>query len=156
MAGGDHGNHRHVTAELKRRIVELRDEGLSFREIATEVDRDVAAVWRHYKAAMDNVPAPAAEAHAARAEARKEAQLRRIDMQREIHEAIIMAAHKTVTVSGKVLDVEDHGPVMQATDRLVKLDDQEAKLLGLNAKTQIEHTGDLTYRVLGVDTEDLA
>jgi len=155
VAGGDHGNHRRETSELKRRIVELRDQDLSFREIAAIVDRDVAAVWRHYKAAMDKVPAPAAEAHAARAEARKEAQLRRIDMQREIHEAIITAAHKTVTVAGKVLDVEDHSPVFAATDRLVKLDDQEAKLLKLYPKVEIEHSGDLTYRVLGVDAEDL-
>jgi len=155
VAGGDLGNRRRETAELKRRIIELKDEGLSFREIAAEVDRDVACVWRHYTREMEKIPQPAAEAHAARAEKRKEAQLRRIDMQREIHEAIIQQAHKTVTVSGKVLDVEDHGPVFQATDRLVKLDDQEAKLLGLNAKVQIEHGGDVTYRFIGADPADL-
>lgn len=155
MAGGDHGNHRHVTAELKRRIIELKDEGLSFREIAAEVDRSVETVWRHYTREMEKVPQLAAEAHAARAEKRKEAQLRRIDMQREIHEAIIQAAHKTVTVSGKVLDVEDHGPIFAATDRLVKLDDQEAKLLGLNAKTEVNVSGGVKYELVGVDPGDL-
>lgn len=155
MAGGDLGNRRHETAELKARIIRLRDEGLSFREIADEVDRDVACVWRHYKTEMDKVVAPAAETHAVRAEQRKEAQLRRIDMQREIHEAIIMAAHKTVTVSGKVLEVEDHGPIFAATDRLVKLDDQEAKLLGLNAKAEVNHTGEVAYRFIGVDAAEL-
>lgn len=156
MAGGDLGNRRHETAELKARIIRLRDEGLSFREIADEVDRDVACVWRHYKTEMDKVVAPAAEAHAERAEKRKEAQLRRIDMQREIHEAIIMAAHKTVTVSGKILEVEDHGPIFAATDRLVKLDDQEARLLGLNAKTEVNVSGAVKYELVGVDPGDLA
>jgi len=155
VAGGDHGNHRHVTAELKRRIIELRDEGLSFREIAAEVDRSVETVWRHYTTEMDKVPVPAAEAHAVRREKRKEAQLRRIDMQREIHEAIIQAAHKTVTVSGKVLDVEDHGPIFAATDRLVKLDAQEADLLGLKAKIEIDHSGDVTYRFIGASPDEL-
>lgn len=155
MAGGDHGNHRRVTAELKRRIIELKDEGLSFREIAAEVDRSVETVWRHYTREMEKLPQPAAEAHAARAEKRKEAQLRRIDMQREIHEAIIQQAHKTVTVSGKVLDVEDHGPIFAATDRLVKLDDQEAKLLKLYPKIEVEHNGDVTYRFIGASPDEL-
>lgn len=145
----------HEVALLKARIVELRDQGMGFREIAAEVGLSVEPTWRHYQNAMRDVPAPAVEAHATRAEARKEAQLRRIDMQREIHEAIIQSAHKTVTVAGKVLDVEDHGPVFAATDRLVKLDAQEADLLGLKSKTEIEHTGTLKYEILGLDTEDL-
>lgn len=155
MAGGDLGARRHETAELKARIVQLRDEGLSFREIATEVERDTAVVWRHYKAEMDKIPAPLAAAHAERDAARKEAQLRRIDMQREIHEAIIMAAHKTVTVQGRVLDIDDPGPIFAATDRLVKLDDQEAKLLGLNAKTQVDVSGGISYEVVGLASTDL-
>lgn len=155
MAGGDLGNRRHETAELKARIIRLRDEGLSFREIADEVDRDVACVWRHYKTEMDKIPVPDATAHAARAEQRKEAQLRRIDMQREIHEAIIMAAHKTVTVSGKILDVDDHGPIFAATDRLVKLDNQEAELLGLKSEQRVSHSGGVTYEIVGVDMSKL-
>lgn len=146
----------HEVALLRARIVELKDQGLTFREIAVEVGLSVEPVWRHYQNAMEAIPAPAVEAHERRREARREAQLRRIDMQREIHEAIIQAAHKTVTVSGKVLDVDDHGPVFAATDRLVKLDDQEAKLLKLYPKLEVDHTGEVAYRFIGVDPTDLA
>ncbi len=157
MAGGDLGNRRHQTAELERRIVELRDQDLSFREIAAEVGLSLEPVWRHYKNAMNRIPAPAAEAHQARIEARREAQLRRIDMQREVHEAIILAAHKTVTVSGKILDVDDFGPVFAATDRLVKLDAEESDLLGLKTETKVSHTGNLTvtYELPGIDMTKL-
>lgn len=160
MVAGEHGNRRHQTAELRKRIVELRGEDLSFRQIAEEVGLSVATVWQHYQAAMRNIPAAAVAAHEAVRAARLEEQLRRIDMEREVVMNILADNHIIVS-NGKVMyedgaTIGDPAPVLAAVDRLVKLDDQEARLLGLNAKTEISHTGTVKYELAGIDPGTLA
>lgn len=152
MAGGNTSRNEHQVAELRKRIVELRDEGLEFREIADEVDRDVKTVWKHYQNAMRQIPAAAVEEHAKKAAQRLDEQLRRIDMAREMLEPIIFGHHVQVSngiivrpikgrdAAGKPVYGEplaDHEPVMKAIDRLQRLDDQEAKLLGMYPKQTI-------------------
>lgn len=158
MVAGEHGNQRHETAQLRTQIVELRDEGLTFRQIAAEVHRDVATVWQHYQNAMRAIPAAAVAAHEETRRARRDEQLRRIDMERDTVMEILAKTNRTiVTPSGKVIpDVEDDATVLAAIDRLVKLDDQEAKLLGLNAKTEVNHSGTVSYELTGVDPATLA
>ncbi len=155
MAGGDHGNRRHETAELKRRIVELKDEGLSFREVAAEVDRDLHTVWRHYQNAMREIPAAAVEEHQKNVARRLDEQLRRIDMERESVMDVLAKGKRTViTPAGKVIpDVEDDQALLAAVDRLVKLDDQEAKLLGLYPKQAVSisrETSEVDVAVIGL------
>lgn len=159
MADREYGNRRHQSAQLRARIVELRDEGLTFREIAAEVNRDVHSTWTHYQKAMRDIPAPMVAAHAEQVANRREEQLRRIDMEREAVLEVLAARHVTVS-NGKVMyeddaPILDDAPVLAAVDRLIKLDDQEAKLLGLNAKTEISHSGGVKYEVVGVPVEDL-
>lgn len=142
MAGGEHGNQRHETALRRARIVELRDQGLTFPEIAEDIGISHQAAWNHYQKAMRDIPAPIIAAHAQRIEARREEQLRRIDMSREAVIAVLAARHITIS-NGIAVRVDgepilDDAPVLQAVDRLVKLDDQEAKLLGLYAPTRQE------------------
>lgn len=152
MAGGNTRRNEREIAELRKRIVELRDEGLDFREIAAEVGRDVAVVWRHYQAVMRQIPAAAVEEHARKAAERLDEQLRRIDMAREVLEPIVFGHHVQVSngiivrpivgrdTNGKPKYGEpltDHEPVMKAIDRLGRLDDQEAKLLGMYPKQTI-------------------
>ena len=58
MAGGSmRPGKAHDVAENKRRIVEMRDEGLGFREIASALHLDVSTVWHHYQRAMRAIPA---------------------------------------------------------------------------------------------------
>ena len=157
--GRERGNQKHQSALLRARIVELRDEGLTFREIAAEVNRDVHTAWNHYQKAMRDIPAPMVAAHAEQMANRREEQLRRIDMEREAVLEVLAARHVTVS-NGKVMyeDSEailDDAPVLAAVDRLVKLDDQEAKLLGLYAKTEVNVSGGVKYEVVGVPVEDL-
>lgn len=176
MAGGG-GDYTGRTLEIARRrgrVVELRDaEGLPFRAIAEELCVDVHTVYRDYQRARHEAIQLTPEA-LERAEQRKLAQLARIDeqrrdveMQREAVMEVLTARH--VTISNGVLvredgePVLDDAPVLQAVDRLVKLDellmkldDQEAKLLGLYAKTEVNVSGGVTYQVVGLATEDLA
>lgn len=156
---GEHGNTRHVAAENRKRTVELRDQGLSFRQIAAELNLDLHAVWRHYQKAMRDIPAEAIAEHAANQAKRRAEQLERIDMERESVMEVLTAFHVTVS-QGRVVDLDgdpvaDTAPVLAAIDRLVKLDDQESKLLGLYAKTEVNVSGGVKYEVVGVPVEDL-
>lgn len=159
MAGGEHGSERHKAAERRRRVVELRDEGFSFRDIGTELGVSMQRAWQLYQAAMREIPAAAVAAHAEKLAERRDEQLRRIDMEREAVMDVLAARHVTVS-NGQVMredgkPILDDAPVLAAVDRLVKLDDQEAKLLGLYAKTEVNHTGGVTYRIVGVSPEEL-
>ncbi len=153
MAGGNRHRNEHEVAEMRRRIVELRDQGLEFREIAREVGRDVAVVWRQYQRAMRQIPAAAVEEHARKAAQRLDEQLLRIDMEREVLMDIVAKRHVHIS-NGRVVceykgtdpetgkpvygdPYEDDAPTMQAIDRLCRLDDQEAKLLGIYPKQTI-------------------
>lgn len=156
MAGGDFGGSTHQSAELRRRIVELRDQELSFRQIAAEVGRDLNTVWYHYQAAMRQIPAAAVEEHQKKVAARLDEQLRRIDMEREVLMEILAKRHVVISNGHIVSEIvgedeetgrpiygepfEDDAPTMAAIDRLGKLDDQEAKLLGMYPKQQVSIT----------------
>lgn len=155
MAGGEYGNERHQAALRRAHVVELRDQGLTFRDIAVEVGISHQSAWEHYQKAMLDIPASTLAAHQANKAARLEAQLRNIDMQREVFESMLLTAHQTVTVQGRTVDVEDVGPVCSAGTHLGRLDDQEAKLLGLYAKTEVSHEGAVTCRIIGVPEDKL-
>lgn len=157
---GEHGPQRRVGAERRKRVVELRDQNLSFREIASEMGLNLNTVWKHYQRAIREIPAEAIAIHAANQEKRRAEQLERIDMERESVMEVLAAFHVTVS-QGRVVSlddgtlVEDAAPVLAAVDRLHKLDDQEAKLLGLYAKAEVNISGGVKYEIVGVPTEDL-
>ena len=171
MAGGEQDGQRHESALRRVRIVELRDAGLTFREIAEEVGLSLAATWEHYQKAMRQIPAAAVAAHAERVAARREEQLRRVDMEREAVVAVLAARHITISNGHVVSEITGHdddgkpiygdpvlddAPVLAAVDRLIKLDDQEARLLGMYPKQSEVSTGGLVrYVIEHVSAEDL-
>ena len=167
MAGGDYTGRTMEIAERRNRVVEARDaDGLTFRAIAEQEGVDVHTVYRDYQRARRQAIQLTPEA-VERAEQRKLAQLARIDeqrrdveMQREaVMEVLTRDGRTVVTQSGKVLeDIQDDPTLLAAVDRLVKLDellikldDQEAKLLGLYAKTEVNMTAKLVYEVHGLE-----
>lgn len=167
MAGGDYTGRSMAIAARRGRVVEARDaDGLTFRAIAEQEGVDVHTVYRDYQRVRRDTVQLTPEA-AQRAEERKLAQLARIDeqrrdveMQREAVMEVLTARH--VTISNGVLvredgePVLDDAPVLQAVDRLVKLDellmkldDQEAKLLGLYAPARQTVEATVNYTVGG-------
>lgn len=170
MAGGDYGNQAHEAAERRDRVVELRDQHLTFQEIGDQLGISRQRAHELHKRAMRERPVLAESA--ARDAARKQAQLAQIDEQRReaeaSREAVLEVLYRdgrvVITQSGKVIEgVQDDPTLLSAVDRLVRLDelllklaDHEAKLLGLYAKTELNVSGGVTYEILGIPTEDLA
>jgi AcrR family transcriptional regulator len=159
MAGGSFKGERQTSAERRKRIVELHNQDLGFREIAAEMGLSVSTVWNHFQKAMRLIPAEAVAAHAELAAQRLREQLQRIDMERETVMEVLTAFHVTVS-QGRVVDLDgkplaDTAPVLAAVDRLHKLDDQEAKLLGLYSKTEVNISGGVKYEIVGVNPQDL-
>lgn len=153
-----------VERDLK--IVALKREGLSFQQIANQVGISKSGVILGFQRVKKRVEAKTDESYA---EYREE-QLARVATMREVVADIIAARHVTIS-NGHVISemtgrdddgkpvygdpYEDHGPVMAAVDRMVKLDEHEAKLLGLFAKTEVDVSGGVTYQLVGVDPADL-
>lgn len=149
--------------------MQLRDEHLTFREIGLELGISTQRAHQLHKHAMRERPVLAESAQ--RDHERKNAQLAQIDEQRReaeaSREAVLEVLYRdgrvVVTQSGKVIEgVQDDPTLLSAVDRLVRLDelllklnDHEAKLLGLYAKTELNVSGGVTYEVLGIPTEDL-
>lgn len=159
-AGGDYSGNRHKAAITRRKVVELRDQGYKYQEICNELGISLSTAWNHYQQAMRDEPAEAIAKHRANLEQRVTEQLGRIDMNRETVMQILEKDHLTFDVRGQVIlykgeHYRDCKPVMDAIKLLVTLDDQEAKLLGLNAAQKLQADVSVNYTVSGVNTENL-
>lgn len=152
-----------AAAEQQRDVVALKRGGLSFAEIGQRLGISKSQAHRAFYAALDRIVEP--EVVAMRAE-----QLARIELERE--EALdIMGAEHLVVSNGHVVSpitghddegdpvygdpLIDQSPPLAAIDRLIKLDDQEAKLVGMYPKTEHNVSGGLTYEFVGLTDEDL-
>lgn len=78
---------------------------------------------------------------------------RRIDWERDADGSILRNADGEPI--GVYEDLVDDAPVLAAVDRLVKLDEREAKLIGYDAEQKLNLSGGVTYEILGVDPEAL-
>jgi hypothetical protein len=165
MAGGEHGGAQRLTsAELRARILELRRDGLGFRDIAERVGRSHVTVWHHYQAACREIPAAAVEAL-------RTDQLARIQLERDACLEILHASHPVVSNGHVVSEIvgqdetgkpvygeplEDAAPRLAAIRELRSLDDQEMKVTGGYPATKVELGGAVRYEVVGVPVEDIA
>lgn len=135
-------------ARLDAQIIALKDEGKSFREIATETNHALSYVYRCYQRGKRRIVAPAIEEYRAN-------QLAEIEAERALLEEIAHAVHPLVSNGRKFDDLVDDGPVLAALDRLKRLRDQEQDLLGLKmpVRTEVDLTGGLRYEVVGVPVD---
>ena len=152
MAGQRDGRRNALAIERRRvRVVELRDEGMGFREIAAELGVSVALVHRDYEAALAKVPVKSVEQY-------REHQMIELAKLREIVQDVVDRRHQVVSDGRPVFDEDgpmlDDAPLLAAVDRLMKINDREAKLLGLDARPEVQVTGDLTYRIVGLGLDD--
>ena len=86
-------------------------------------------------------------------------ELERLDRLYEAAVGVLERHHVTVS-QGRVVQLDgeplpDDGPVLQAIDRLLKLQERRARLLGLDAAQKLDVSGNVSYTVVGVPDDDL-
>ncbi|MBD9700657.1 hypothetical protein IHE56_00830 [Streptomyces sp. ID01-12c] len=143
-----------TAAERDAQAAQLRTQGLTYREIALELgfsDRSNAR-YAVYRALQDVIREPAEELLKVELE-RLDNQLVRLNYLETAARKVLNACHITVN-NGHVIThpdtgqpMEDDGPVLQAIDRLVKIEDarnrnaeRRAKLTGLDAAVKVDAT----------------
>jgi hypothetical protein len=130
----------------------MRLAGMDWQAIADRLD------YSSRGAACQDVTR-ALEAHIAEQrtslEVYRETELMRLDQLTVEVIRVLKGRHYVVTQSGKIVDdprtgapILDDGPVLHAVDRLLKIQDRRAKLLGLDAAQRME--------VLSLDAIDAA
>jgi hypothetical protein len=148
------GDEKAVRAKRVADVAALREQGRTYPQIAAELGISTTTAWRDYEDWCNQLRHGDPQIE----QAAKEAlwgQLARIRAEREAVSRVLTAKH--VTVSNGVVarmdgePIEDDAPVLAAVDRLIKLDDQEAKLLGIYAEKKVSMSGGLTYEIVGVD-----
>lgn len=143
---------RAEVAARRTRLIQHRLDGRRYEDIYEELGyASRSAASRDFNRALEgNI----AEARASM-EVYREAELMRLDQLTITAMRVLTTRHYAVTASGKVArhpdtdDVlEDDGPTLAAIDRLLKIQDRRAKLLGLDAPQKLE--------VLTIDAIDAA
>lgn len=147
-------------AERDQKVVALKRQDLSFQQIADHLGISKAGAIRSFQRAKRRVDAASAADYAAY----RDEQLASIAAMREVCDEIIAARHVSISNGHVVSEItghdedgnpiygdpyEDDAPVLAAIDRRIKLDDQEAKLLGLYAPVKQTVDATVNYTVGG-------
>lgn len=158
-----------TAAERDAEAARLRAQGRTYKFIAEELG--YCDLWhardRIKKVLQDTVQEAGDELRQMEL-ARLDGELERlVGLEAAVHEVL---AREHITVSnGKVIclpgddtPLPDDAPVLQAVDRLLKIEESRRrngesrrKLLGLDAEKKINLSGGVKYEVVGVSTEDL-
>lgn len=126
----------------------LRSRGLTYRQIAAELNIDVS----NAHAAVKRVLAETVEEVGSEV---RQLELERLDTMQQAVMDVLERQHVTVS-QGRVVSLDgspilDDGPILAAIDRLLKISESRRKLLGLDAAQKLDVTGGLTYEIVGVD-----
>ena len=126
MATNDLAGHVAVFsgAELEEKCVDLRVRSYSYRRIAKELGCSVSTAFDHVQHAL----AQTIERTTLKAEHLRELELEKLDAQE-------------ATTTKVLEDAEDDRMRLLAIDRLQKIGDRRARLLGLNAPVEIAGKG---------------
>lgn len=152
------------TAEKQSQVIELVREGKTFRDIAAELEISKTYAHRLFHAGVDRIPAENVQAY-------RERQLADIELARAVVMGIL-GTDQFVVQNGRIVrpitggskedgyefgdPLDDPAPILAAIDRLVKLGEREAAILGSDAEKKVNMTGTVKYEVVGLEDGDLA
>lgn len=128
------------TANRDRQAAELRTQGHSYQAIADELG------YRHKESARRAVARALTDAVREPTDELRQMELIRLDSLWMQAMQVLQANHVTVSngrvvtveKDGELVPVDDDAPVLQAIDRLLKIMERRAKLLGLDAPAKVE------------------
>lgn len=128
-------------AERDAEVARLRSAGFSFKQIAERVGyANQSSAYKAYKRALAAVPVEAVQELRATSLARLDLATRRVL-------EVLYRNHLHVAASGRVAVhpatgemLTDDGPLLAAVDRLVKLEERRARLLGLDSPARVDMT----------------
>jgi hypothetical protein len=153
---------RAEVAERRATAMRLKAAGKTLDEIMAEVPgyRSRAAVSQDISRALQQRVRDEGEA----ADELRALELERLDALYKAAWEVLERPHLTVS-HGKVvkltrpdgteMTLRDDAPTLQAIDRLLRIAERRAKLLGLDSPVKLETRGVLTFVVEGVDPEML-
>lgn len=139
-------------AERDAEAARLRTRGLSYDAIGEQLGLDKGNAYRAVQRALQaTVQEPAEEL--------RQLELARLDDMWAAVLEVLEAKHFTVS-QGRIVyygdvPLADDAPVLAAVDRLLRIQERRAKLLGLDAPAKAEVGGKLTYEITGVDLDKL-
>lgn len=154
-AGNGRYEKGYEAAQRDAEAARLRTRHWTYQQIADELG------YASRGAAYDGVQRALQAVVREPAEELRTLELERLDRLARAAEQVLEAHHVRVSGGGIVqgMDghpVEDSGPVLAAIDRLLKIQERRARLLGLDSPVKQEITGKVaTYRVEGVDLDAL-
>ena len=141
-------------AERDRNAVQLRSRGQTYQQISDELGYgNLSNARRAVKKALEGIIVDAREDFI-------KLQLDELDMMTRSVIEVLETKHYVVS-EGRIVyrgdkELLDDSPVLQAVDRLLKISDRRAKLLGLDAPKRVEvsdGTGDLDAAVRDLAAE---
>lgn len=148
-------------AGRRTRALELRTQGETWAAVARGAGySSAAAACRD----VGRLLAERIEAQALAADQLREVELDRLDaLYRKVWEVlerehVTVSGGKVVMVedgSGEMLTLRDDGPTLAAVDRLLKIGERRAKLLGLDSEVKVDAGVTVRYEVTGVDMDAL-
>jgi transposase-like protein len=146
-----------ASAEQQAAVVELVRQGQSFRDIAARLGISKSQAHRAFHHGLDRIPA--ANVHAYREE-----QLADLALARQVVYGILGAHHVTISNGHVVSEItgtdddgqpvygdpyEDTAPTLAALDRLVKIGQREAEIVGSDAPSKAALDVQVNYTVGG-------
>lgn len=136
------------------KALELRAKGLTYRQIAAEIGGGWDAKMAHtavQKALQITVQEPADQL--------RQIEVAKLDAAERAVHRVLEAQHFTVS-QGRVVylgdePLADDAPILAAVDRLIRIAQRRAALLGLDSPVKQELAASVTYEVVGVPTDQL-
>lgn len=140
------------TVARQAEAARLHSQGLTYREIAEELGyASKQTAFNAVQAGFRHIAAPARDA----------LQKRQQELDFLWEAAMeILENHHIVVSNGKVIEIDgeplsDDGPRLQAIAELRQINITRRKLEGTDQPAKVEHSGGVTYEVVGISPEDL-
>lgn len=164
--GNGHYTRNPETAARDAQICRMRRDGMTLREIGAALDMHHKSVAEALQRALREIVAEPAEDVRRLELERLDGELERLNRLETAALAVLERQHVTVN-NGHIIYLDDEpllddGPILQAIDRLVRIEDarrrngeSRRKLLGLDSATKVDLSGGVKYELVGVDPEQL-